>query len=181
MKQCTCCKEEKPLTEFTVRRASPDGLAYKCRDCSKAYLTKWKRKNPNAFRDWYSENKEKRAEYWKRWYAENKDNRARSYSEWAKSNKHIVNALIAKRTAAKFRATPEWADFVKIQQKYLEASEITERTGVRHEVDHIYPLQGRRVCGLHCEDNLQVISKVENIRKHNRMPKQLENEWRHHL
>jgi len=181
MKTCTCCKQEKPLSEFSVRRASPDGLAYKCRSCSKSYLTKWRNENPSAFQDWYSENKEKRAEYWKKWYAENKDSRARSYSEWAKQNKHIVNALIAKRNAAKVKATPKWADLERIRDKYREAVEITEKTGVRHEVDHIYPLQGRRVCGLHCEDNLQVIGKVENIRKSNRMPKQLENEWRHQL
>lgn len=99
--------------------------------------------------------------------------RAVSYAEWAKKNKHIVNALIAKRNAAKFRATPKWASFSKIREIYEECAFITEMTGIRHEVDHIYPLQSEKVCGLHCEANLQILTKTANIRKHNRMPEEV--------
>ncbi|MFP5434219.1 MAG: HNH endonuclease signature motif containing protein [Alphaproteobacteria bacterium] len=66
-----------------------------------------------------------------------------------------------------------WANQEAIRAIYAEAALLTDTTGVRHEVDHIYPLQGKFVCGLHCEANLQILTKTENIRKHNRMPEQL--------
>lgn len=53
---------------------------------------------------------------------------------------------------------------------YAEALRLTRETGIRHEVDHIYPLQSDVVCGLHCEANLRVITKFQNQSKKNRMP-----------
>lgn len=172
-KHCTKCGKKKLLSQFHVRKASPDGLAYRCRDCVNAYTAEWKKKNLGAFRRWYAKNRQRRAEYWREWYERNRDHRAKSYAEWARENKHIVNALIAKRNAAKKQATPPWADMDLIRAFYEAASLLTEETGIRHEVDHIYPLQGEFVCGLHCEANLQILTKTDNIRKHNRMPEEL--------
>lgn len=166
------CRALKPLNEFSVRRASPDGLAYKCRECNRQVCREFKARNPGAFKDWYANNKDKRAEYWTRWYSENKDSRAAGYKTWAAKNKHIVNALIARRSAAKKKATVAWANSAEIRRKYAEAAYLTASTGIRHEVDHFYPLQGKRVCGLHCEANLRVITKAENIRKSNKMPEE---------
>ena len=45
---------------------------------------------------------------------------------------------------------------------YSDAAELTLLTGVRHEVDHIYPIKGRKSCGLHVPSNLQVITWKEN-------------------
>lgn len=168
-KKCSKCGLLKPLSNFHVRRASPDGLAYKCADCIKSFCREWREKNPGAFSRWHLANKERRAEYWRRWYEENKDHRSKSYKEWARRNPHIINALIAKRTAAKLKATPAWADLGAIRAVYAQASFLTKQTGVRHEVDHIVPLQGETVCGLHWEANLQILPKVENIRKSNRL------------
>lgn len=44
---------------------------------------------------------------------------------------------------------------------------MTHKTGIRHEVDHIIPLQGRTVSGLHVETNMQVITRAENRAKWN--------------
>jgi hypothetical protein len=86
------------------------------------------------------------------------------------ANRDAVNALIAKRVIAKKRAIPKWADLKAIRMFYAEAIRLTRETGIRHEVDHIYPLQSDMVCGLHCEANLRVITKAENQRKKNRLP-----------
>lgn len=71
-------------------------------------------------------------------------------------------AKAAKRRAAKLQATPPWADLEEIKNVYLEA----QYFGMH--VDHIIPLQGKNVCGLHVWDNLQLLSAVENIKKGNR-------------
>lgn len=70
--------------------------------------------------------------------------------------------------ARKVQATPAWADPVAIAAVYRLAAEATELTGVEHEVDHVIPLKGRNVCGLHVETNLQVIPKADNRQKGNR-------------
>jgi hypothetical protein len=78
------------------------------------------------------------------------------------------NANSAKRHAAKLRRTPPWADQALIRSVYEQARQLTESTGVEHHVDHIYPLQGRLVSGLHVHTNLQVLPGADNCRKNNR-------------
>ena len=51
-----------------------------------------------------------------------------------------------------------------------ESAEVSKRTGVPHQVDHIYPLISKQVCGLHVPWNLRVITAEENRRKHNALP-----------
>lgn len=46
MKQCTVCKQEKPLTEFYSYKASKDGKAYRCKSCDNDARKKWKNNNP---------------------------------------------------------------------------------------------------------------------------------------
>lgn len=173
MKRCNYCRTEKPLADFAKRAASLDGLSYTCRICANEKSRKWREAHPGAFSAWHAANREHRARYWQRWYEQNKSARSESYAKWARENKHIVNALNAKRVATKLRATPPWADSEKIREFYRRAAELTQTTGVKHEVDHIYPLQGELVCGLHCAANLQILTKVENIRKSNRMPEEV--------
>ena len=87
---------------------------------------------------------------------------------YAALNKGKKAAHCAKRHAAKLRATPPWADLAAIERVYALAAEMTRQTGELHHVDHIAPLQGDIVCGLHVAENLRVITALENIRKHNR-------------
>jgi hypothetical protein len=77
-------------------------------------------------------------------------------------------AIGAKRRAAKFNATPTWANEFFIEEAYSLAQLRTKMFGFTWHVDHIVPLNGRTVCGLHTHDNLQVIPGAENLRKGNR-------------
>lgn len=71
--------------------------------------------------------------------------------------------------AQRARATPTWADMDAIKKIYLEARRKTEETGTLHHVDHIIPLRGKIVSGLHVHYNLQIITAQENLRKSNRL------------
>ena len=74
----------------------------------------------------------------------------------------------AKRRASERLRSPAWADLTKVQEVYKLAVGLTIKTGVAHHVDHIYPLCGELVSGLHVHQNLQVLLAVENMQKHNK-------------
>ena len=98
----------------------------------------------------------------KEWYAANREHKALADKEWRTNNPGVANAKNARRRAAKLQATPPWADVVYIKSIYEKAAE----AGMH--VDHIIPLQGELVCGLHVECNLQLITPAENSSKGNR-------------
>lgn len=98
------------------------------------------------------------------WYEENKESRA----EYRKQNQARYTAHAATRRAREMQATPAWADFEKITLIYLEAEIKSKETGVKYSVDHVVPLAGRNVCGLHVHTNMMVIPLLENVSKGNR-------------
>ena len=67
----------------------------------------------------------------------------------------------------KKNATPPWADFAEIKKIYAEARRLSLETGVQHHVDHVIPLHGKLVCGLHVHTNLQILPAMENVMKRN--------------
>jgi hypothetical protein len=123
-----------------------------------------KLKNPEKYR-------KKAAEY----HIANREKRLAQAKLWRKLNP-AKNA--AKQAAYKFRkarATPPWANEFFISEAYELAALRSSMTNIEWEVDHIMPLCGRDICGLHVETNLQVIPKLENRRKHARGWKQYVN------
>lgn len=87
----------------------------------------------------------------------------------------LLKASAKRREMAMRLATPLWADFVAIRAIYERCRHLTAETGVVHHVDHIVPIQGRRVCGLHLPANLRVIPARENLSKSNKMLDGLQN------
>ena len=75
-------------------------------------------------------------------------------------NKRAHRVIQARYRANKLKATPSWADLNKIKQIYAKCPD-------GFQVDHIIPLQGKYVCGLHVENNLQYLTKEDNIKKSN--------------
>lgn len=81
-----------------------------------------------------------------------------------------VNTKTQLRRRRVRQATPDWLDKNLLIPFYIKSQRLKEETGVRHAVDHYYPLQGETICGLNVPWNLQVITWKENSAKHNRMP-----------
>ena len=105
-------------------------------------------------------------------YYENNTNKVKSkQANWQKNNSDKVNALNAKRHSAKLKRTPPWLTddhLSQMQTFYTKAKQLTVQTGIVHHVDHIVPLQGKTVSGLHVPWNLQVLTQSDNCSKSNR-------------
>lgn len=112
--------------------------------------------------------RERHPEYSREYYLANREEHLDRISRRQKEKKGERNAATRKYQAAKLSATPPWlsAEHLRtIEGLYIEAARLTEETGVPYEVDHIVPLQGRKVRGLHVPWNLRVIERTENRRK----------------
>jgi hypothetical protein len=85
--------------------------------------------------------------------------------------KHHAQALADSgiRRAKLKSSTPTWANKKAIKEIYESCIKTTKTTGIKHEVDHIIPLRGEFVSGLHVEWNLQVIKATENRSKSNKV------------
>ena len=87
---------------------------------------------------------------------------------WKRNNRGQCNASNKLRKANKIKRTPPWADINAIKKIYQEAAELNKIHGPgAYHVDHIIPLQGATVSGLHVENNLQILKAVDNIKKSN--------------
>lgn len=196
-KFCNKCEEEKPVASFSKRSRSNDGLQNQCKQCKSAYYGENKERQNANTKAWYQENKERHRELTSRryqdnkesesakrkaryqqnkdkenatnnaWYEANRDKKLAKGREWYSNNKALVNASTTKRRLAKLQRTPPWADMSAIAEFYVEAKRLEELTGIQFHVDHIVPLQGELVSGLHVPANLQLLPAHENLSKSN--------------
>ena len=92
-------------------------------------------------------------------------------NNWRRNNKDVVNSWTAKRNANKLQRTPSWLTkehLEEIKEFYVMAKELEDVFPWKQNVDHIVPLQGTTVSGLHVPWNLQILSAKANIEKGNR-------------
>lgn len=115
----------------------------------------------------FERNRGERLANLKKWGEENPGRLKAAQKAWADANRHVFTASTAKIRAKIIQRTPAWADWTEIQKFYNEARKLTRQTGIEHQVDHIVPLNGKNVSGLHVHYNLQVITKDENLKKRN--------------
>ena len=160
MKTCTKCNLPKETSEFHRDRHKTDGFCSVCKICNYAHVSKWQKSNP-----------EKCVENTKNWQEQNPDQVKITSQNYRKNNKGKINANTAKYAASKLQRTPKWLADIHFQQIgifYDSADRLTKELGIKFEVDHVIPLQGDNVSGLHVPWNLQVITAKENHVKGNR-------------
>jgi len=112
-----------------------------------------------------------------KWRAKNKEKMKAARKNWEENNKHRRAANTRRRQASKLQRTPKWLtedDHWMMRQAYELSALRTKMFGFKWHVDHILPLQGRTVSGLHVPTNLQVIPWLDNCRKANLISRDME-------
>jgi hypothetical protein len=173
------CKECNRAAALNYRNNNLEKARASCRN--------WAAKNPKKATElklrWARENKEKVLQQGREYHHRNRNKRLASQKavraanpkkyaakqrEWRKNNMDYVLSINALRLSNKLQRTPKWLtqeDKEKIRLVYKEAKCLTETTGEQYHVDHIIPLQGELVSGLHVPNNLQILHWKDNLSK----------------
>ncbi len=145
-----------------------------CHRCTSDKVAIWQKNNPDRVKQnqdrWQEKNPGLSAKRVGQWYQENKERAIVANKMYKARNKDLMQFLSSKYRALRLLRVPKWlddADYRMIRHAYKFAAEKTRETGVEWEVDHILPLQGKYVSGLHTWQNLRVIPAVDNNRKNN--------------
>jgi hypothetical protein len=186
MRRCGKCKQNKPLHAFNKSKTGSNGYYFYCRGCAsevrKLWYTKNKTKRIRQTKEYASKNSEKYKILKHRWYENNKTYFRAHCANYEKKNPELRKSIAkkyyssprglakarnqtAKRRARKLRATPPWLTSTHLKE--IEA--IYKNCPKGFHVDHIVPLQGKNVCGLHVPWNLNIVSAKENLTKGNKL------------
>ena len=160
-KFCPKCNKTLPVDSFFKNKSKKDGLQGYCKICKCL-----------CDRKYDSEHRDKINKYARdrRFADEKRQSHLRALKKYREQNKAIRAKLQMNRKSAKLQRTPSWLtefDKLKIQCYYQVAAMRSKESGQTWHVDHIIPLQGKNVCGLHVLNNLQIIPAIENMRKNN--------------
>ena len=197
-KTCTKCGCIKNSIEFSTNKTSKDKLHSWCRPCVnnqrkerkekyRSTAKKYQEANPEKIKLWQEtsrskpEFKKKLAVYSKKYREQfaveikqnkllyrinNEDKVLASKKRHYQENKQAYVVRAYQRIKNIKNLTPLDACKIKIQEFYNIAKSLTEQTGIRYEVDHIIPISKG---GMHHENNLQVLTMLENRTKGDRL------------
>ncbi len=133
----------------------------------------WQKKNRDKVANYRLINADKIRKSKQRWHEKNKEKQKLRMADWVKNNPDKNCARVARRNAKLLQACPSWADMGAICKVYEEARRKQRQSGIPYHVDHIIPLQGKRVSGLHIAANLRPLPALENISKKNKFIEEL--------
>jgi hypothetical protein len=180
--KCIKCGITKELTEFHVNRDATLGVHSGCKTCKSVYRRNKYALNPEKElvknREWVLNNPEKAKEFQrdhKRKLRKNKnsnDKLKKINKKWRDSHTGEILARNAEYKAAKIKATPKWLTKEhrkEIIEYYNLAKDLAWLSEEPLHVDHIVPLRGENVCGLHVPWNLQILPESINCSKKNFM------------
>lgn len=166
-KVCTGCCLDKTIDCFHKAKLGKYGVAAKCKDCRYVYRKQYNKANRAAARKYQQDHHEKHQSANAKYRQANKKLIAAKRKQYRKNNPDKINANTARRRASRLQATPPWVNLEGVAAIYKQAADATI-SGVPTHVDHIVPLRSNKVCGLHCEANLQLLPASDNTSKGNR-------------
>lgn len=160
-KTCTKCGTQKSLFDFHKRASANDGHSYMCKSCrsaqDKAHFARERERIVERQKKYNDANRER--------INENQKERNRVHYQ---NNKAQYRARLSVRHKVERKAKPSWADS-KAMAGFYELAQLFKRAGLNLHVDHIVPLQGKNVCGLHWEGNMQLLLASKNVSKGNKL------------
>jgi hypothetical protein len=154
-------------------RSSSSGTCIECaKKHQKQNLKKRLSQNPDWYKNNYAKNPEKHKQKAAAYREKNPEKTRQSYLASMRKRKPQKAAAERARQAAKLHATPHWltqSDWERMDATYIAAQQTSMLAGFNCHVDHIVPLKGKNVCGLHVPWNLRVVSQSYNSKKKNNL------------
>ena len=145
-----------------------------CVQCKLIQAKTWENENPSKKasikKQYRTRNKAQIAAQDKQYRVLNKDKLTFSSRLWNVNNRDKCRLYATQSRVKRFQRIPAWLtnkDHKLIQEVYRKARMLTELTGVKYHVDHVIPLRGKLVSGLHVPSNLQILQADVNMKKSN--------------
>jgi len=175
-KICSVCCVEKELEGFYKTKDGKFGRHSMCKECllakNKVSRDKNKGKDKARRQAYYLENKEAIDKKNRKNYLANREDRLKTCKRWKKLNHHKVISSASLRKKKIREAAPKWLSPEQksfIENFYWLAKDLAAVSGETYHVDHIVPLRGENVCGLHVPWNLQILPADINLAKSNKL------------
>ena len=141
-KLCNKCIKPKEIGEFNTDKTTKNGYRYVCKDCDKLENTQYRKNNPEKIREIQK----------------------KAYEKKKKQNPGYVKEKSANRRANKRQRIPKWLT----KEEKLAIKDFYNGCPEGYHIDHIIPLNGILVSGLHVLANLQYLTIKDNLIKSNR-------------
>lgn len=160
-------------------RATRNG---ECLGCAQVRLSSWREANPEKraehrrkhkqlhrdienqqHKSWLNADPQRKEKY--------RIQKNEATKNWRKSNPEKGQKNVQNYRARKIERMPKWLNdghLFEMESIYKYCSALNS-IGLNYHVDHIIPMRGETVSGMHVPWNLQVIPAIDNIRKNNRL------------
>lgn len=169
MKICKGCRLEKPFEEYYFNKTKKRYFS-ECKVCNVARSSRWNKNNSDKYKANCEKHRQENRDLYKRYKKEEYSRNIEKYKNDGKVYRNSEHGKKVRLHLSRIReiAKSQWwiKNLTKEQKQSLK--EFYRQCPKGYHVDHIIPLKGKNVCGLHVPWNLQYLTAQENIKKGNK-------------